>query len=164
VFADGVRKVGVHALAWLAWAAAMWWFWMLLVGEWNADEVIAASCVAAVTATAAEVARAKGVGTLRVPLRWLARAKTVPVMIVVDFGVITWALLRALSGGRRVHGTFRVKPYDDEGGGERAGAVRAWVTYAAGFSPNAYVVDMDPRRGTTLVHDLVPNDSSESPA
>jgi hypothetical protein len=157
-------KAARTAVALVLWFAAFWWFWMLLVGEWNLDEVIAASCVAALTAPAAELARAKGMGRLRVPARWVWRAKSVPPVILVDFAIITWALLKALARGRRVHGTFRVKPYAPEGGAEQAAAIRAWVTYAAMFSPNAYVIDMDPERGETLLHDIVPRESSEEPA
>jgi hypothetical protein len=34
----------------------------------------------------------------------------------------------------------------------------------AGWSPNAYVVDIDEESGTVLLHDLVPNRASEEPA
>ena len=41
---------------------------------------------------------------------------------------------------------------------------RAWTALAASFSPNAYVVDIEPETESVLLHDLVPRRSSESPA
>ena len=41
--------------------------------------------------------------------------------------------------------------------------MRAWAAWAAQFSPNAYVVEIDPERELVLVHDLVPNRPSEEP-
>jgi hypothetical protein len=159
-----MRKAVTHAAAWLVWVAALWWFWMLLVGEWTVAEIVAASCVAAVAGAVAEVARAKNVGPVRVPLRWLARARTVPIMIVVDFGVITWALLGAIVRGRRVEGSFRVKKFPAGGGSPEGIGLRAWTTLTASYSPNAYVIDIDRDRRLVLLHDLVPLESSEEPA
>jgi hypothetical protein len=36
--------------------------------------------------------------------------------------------------------------------------------FAANFSPNAYVVDVDPHAHTVVLHDLVPYRRSEEPA
>jgi hypothetical protein len=159
-----VRKVVTHAGAWLVWVAVLWWFWMLLVAEWTTVELVAATCVALPVAAAAELARAKNVGAVRVPLRWVGRAKSVPLTIVTDFGVITWALMRAGARGRRVEGSFRVKPFTPDGTAGEAAGIRAWTTLAAGYSPNAYVIDIDPERGIVLLHDLVPLEMSETPA
>ena len=43
-------------------------------------------------------------------------------------------------------------------------ARRAWLALLAGYSPNAYLVDVYPDTGTALLHDLVPRRSSEEPA
>jgi hypothetical protein len=158
------RSLAVHVAAWLVWVAVLWWFWMLLVGEWTPTEVIAASCAAAPIAAVAELLRAKGVGSLRVPLRRLTAAKGVPLMIPVDFAIITWALVRAAARGERVGGSFRVKPFAEPEGAVRAQAARAWTTLAACYSPNAYVIDIDPEAGIVLLHDLVPHAPSEEPA
>lgn len=40
-----------------AWWLTLFWFWLLLVGDWNRIEVIGAACGAAVGATIAEIVR-----------------------------------------------------------------------------------------------------------
>lgn len=154
----------MHGVRWLAWVGILWAFWFLLVGEWNRIEIVAASCVAPVAAAVVELAVSHAGLRARVPLRWVARAKTVPLTIVVDFGVVTWALLRAVLRRERVHGTFRVKPFPATGTSPEGVGVRAWTTIAATFSPNAYVIDIDPEHDVVLLHDLVPLSSSEKPA
>jgi hypothetical protein len=148
-----------HVVAWVAWWLALFWLWMLLSGDWNQIEWIAAACAAAVAATIAEIARSRAGVAPRVPLRWVGRAWTVPHQTVVDFGIITWALVRSLVRRRVVRGEFRAHPFP---AGEGPG-VRAWAVWAGQFSPNAYVVEVDAERDLVLVHDLVPNRASEEP-
>ncbi len=159
-----MKRLGRHAAAWLAWVGVLWAFWILLVGEWSQIEVIAASCVAPLAATVAELVRARAGLRARVPLRLVWAGRTVPLMVFVDFAVITWALLVTAAHGRRVHGTFRAKPF--AAGGEDAAGLgrRAFTTVAATYSPNAYVIDIDRERDVVLVHDIVPLSASESPA
>jgi hypothetical protein len=159
-----VRKSLGHAFAWLIWVAVLWWFWMLLVAEWSTVEIVAASCVSVVAATFAEIARAKDIAPLRIPREWLSAAKTVPLVIVADFGIITWVLVRALLRRERIEGAFRVKPFPPGGAPERAKGIRAWVTLTATYSPNAYVIDIDPDHSAVLLHDLLPREFSEEPA
>lgn len=138
------------ATVWLA----LFWLWLLLVGQWDLREWIAAAVAATAAAALSEVAvRAAGVD-VDVPLRWLAKAWSVPAMVVVDFGILVWAL------GRRRKGTFVRRPLP---GDVSSPAVRAWLAIAATYSPNAYVVDVDAESGEVLVHDLVRNRASESP-
>jgi hypothetical protein len=149
-----------HVVAWLAWWLALFWLWLLLSGDWNRIELIAAACGASVAATLAEVARTRAEVAPRVPLRWIARAWSVPGRIFVDFGIVTWALARSVAGRRVVRGEFRAHGFP---AGEGQG-VRAWAAWAAQFSPNAYVVEIDTERELVLLHDLVPNRKSELPA
>jgi hypothetical protein len=148
-----------HVVAWVGWWIALFWLWMLLAGDWNHIEWIAAACAATVAATLGEIARARAGVAPRLPLRWIARAGTVPHQIAVDFGIITLALGRSLLRRRIVRGEFRAHPFP---AGEGQG-VRAWATWAAQLSPNAYVVEIDAERELVLVHDLVPNRPSEEP-
>jgi hypothetical protein len=148
-----------HVLAWLAAWLALFWLWLLLAGDWNRIEIIAAACGATVAATIAEIARTRAGVEPRIPLRWFARAWSVPHQIVIDFGIVTWALVRSLIQRRIVRGEFRAHPFP---AGEGPG-VRAWATWAAQFSPNAYVVEIDAERELVLVHDLIPNRPSEEP-
>jgi hypothetical protein len=149
-----------HVVSWVAWWVALFWLWMLLAGDWNHIQWIAAASAATVAATLGEIARARAGVAPRFPLRWIARGWTVPHQIVIDFGIITAALGRSLLTRSIVHGEYRAHPFPaTEGEG-----VRAWATWAAQFSPNAYVIEIDVDRELVLVHDLVPNRPSEEPA
>jgi hypothetical protein len=149
-----------HVLAWVVMWVALFWLWLLLAGDWNRIEIIAAACGATVAATLGEIARTRAGVAPRVPLVWVGRAWSVPHQIVVDFGIITRALLRSAVRRKIVRGEFRAHAFPaKEGEG-----VRAWAVWAAQFSPNAYIVEVDADRELVLAHDLVPNRASEKPA
>jgi hypothetical protein len=130
-----------------------------LAGDWNRIEIVAAACGATVAATLGEIARTRAGVAPRIPVRWVARAWSVPHQIVVDFGIVTWALARSVARRRVVRGEFRAHPFP----ARKGQGVRAWAGWAAQFSPNAYVVEIDEERELVLVHDLVPNRPSEEP-
>jgi hypothetical protein len=153
-----------HVLPWLAFWLTLFWLWQLLVGEWNHQEWIAGASAATVAATVGEVARTLGGVRARVPLRWLPRAWTVPGMVLVDFGIVTWALLTSLVRREIVRGSFRAHEFPVRGDDAVATGIRAWAGLAADYSPNAYVIDLDPERGVALFHDLIPFRKSEEPA
>jgi hypothetical protein len=142
-----------HVAFWLGWWVALFWLWLLISGDWNRIEIIAAACAATIAASIAEAARSRAGVEAGVPLRWVARAWAVPHQVVADFGILTWALFR------RRTGVFRSHPFPAAGEGQGA---RAWAVWTANFSPNAYVIDVDGDR--VLFHDLVPNRASEEPA
>jgi multisubunit Na+/H+ antiporter MnhE subunit len=143
-----------HIRAWLVFWLVLFWLWMLLAGEWNRIEWIAAACAAAVAATIAEVARTRANAGVRVPLAWVAKAATVPLMVFVDFGIVMWALARRRSG------QVRERPSPATG----SAGIRFWANLTANYSPNSFIIDLDPDRGSVLVHDLVPFRRSEEPA
>lgn len=147
-----------HLGAWAVWFAVLWWFWFLLVGEWNRYEWIAATVAAAIGATIAEIARTRAEVRLRVPLHWIVKSWSALPMVAVDFGIVMWVLLRK----RTVRGSFRTRPAPARGTDPKAVGIRAWVTILADYSPNAYVVDID--REGVLLHELVPYRRSEEPA
>ncbi len=159
-----MRKLARHLGAWLAWWLALFWLWMLLVGEWNRIEWVAAACAAALGATIAEYARTVAGIAFRIPRERVAAAASVPVMIVVDFAIVMGVVFRSLVRGRVVRGRFVVRELDTGGDDPRGVGSRAWTTLAATYSPNAYVVDIDPERDTVLLHDLVVHRRSEEPA
>jgi hypothetical protein len=148
-----------RVLGWLLWWAVSWWGFLLLAGDWNEIEWVAAACVATVTATLAELAQAVSGVRVGVPLDRLRHLPAAVGMVFVDFALLAAALVRSLLRRQVVRGRFFARdfpagdpPYD------------AWTVLVAGLSPNAYVIDLDPERGTVLVHDLVPNRASERPA
>jgi hypothetical protein len=153
-----------HVLRWLLWWIALFWLWLLLVGEWNRIELVAAAIVATVAASFAVLVLAITGFELRVPLDVLRAARSVPLMVFVDFGILTYALVRSLVSGRVVRGSFRANSLPARGDDPEAVGRRALVTILAGYSPNAYVVDISRTHNTALVHDLVPFRESEKPA
>lgn len=148
-----------HATAWILWWGALFWLFLLLAGDWNRIELAGAACVATVGASVAETLRSVAGVRPRVPLRLLAAALTVPAIVVADFGIVMWALAASLARRRVVRGRFRARPVDPGDAVERA-----WTVLVSGYSPNAYVVDIDPERELVLVHDLIPWRKSEEPA
>lgn len=153
-----------HLIPWLAWWLALFWLWLLLAGEWNRQEWVAAAVAATIAASLAEVARVRTGFGARLPLRALADVPQVLGMVVVDFGVVIGALFASAARRRIVRGALVSR--DLERGAEAARGVgpRAWTALAASYSPNAYVIDIEPEAQTVLLHDLVPNRHSESPA
>jgi hypothetical protein len=146
--------------AWIAWWIALFFLWLVLAGEWNRIELVAAALAATAGASVAEgVRRMTGV-KLRVPARDVATAWTIPPIIVLDFAIVVGALVRSALRGETARGRFVVR--DLPPGGDSTS--RAWRSYVATFSPNAYVVDVDEEQSAVLLHDVVPFRKSEEPA
>jgi hypothetical protein len=160
-----VTRAFRHLPPWLAFWVASFWLWMLLVGEWNRIELVAAACAATATATFAERARVVAARRARVPLARVPTLGTALVMVFVDFGIVVAALARSLGRREIVRGRFVVHELRElRGDAPRTAGNRAWTTYVATISPNAYVVDVDDDSGTVLLHDLVQFRKSEEPA
>jgi hypothetical protein len=153
-----------HVVPWVAWWLACFWLWFPLVGEWNRQELVAAAIAATIAASLAEYARIRTGFSAHVPLRALADLPQALGMVFVDFGIVTWALISSVARRHVVRG--RLVSREIEGGAAAAHGVgpRAWTALVASYSPNAYMIDVDPETGTVLLHDLVPHRPSESPA
>lgn len=148
---------------WVVWWIALFWVWLAYQGEWNRIEWVAAAGAATLGASLASAVAARGLLRFRIPWRAIGDAKNVPLQIVLDFGIVSLALVRRLRG-RQVAGTFVVRSYPSAGRGAEAAGDRAWRGTLATLSPNAYVVDIDPGSHVVLIHDLVPHPPSEAPA
>jgi hypothetical protein len=144
-----------HVLAWIVWWLACFWLWLLLVGEWNGTELVAAMVAAAAAASLAELARAW------IPVRWhvpgsvLRSLPSLPLVIGEDFAIVVRLLVRSLLRGEAVRGRYLERPLRSDD---------PWTTLVASVSANAYVVGTDRERGTVVVHDLVARRRSEEPA
>jgi hypothetical protein len=148
------RVPGVRRLAaWAIWWIVCWCTFQWLSGDWNAYEWIGGACVATVAATLAVILGAAARVEPPVVLGPLKGLPSALAMIFVDFGLLLVALVR------RGPGAYVVRDAQHGGPGEQAMTV--WVS---GFSPNAYVVEIDEDRGTVLLHDVIPNRNSEKPA
>jgi multisubunit Na+/H+ antiporter MnhE subunit len=151
-----------HVGLWLGWWIALFLLWLLLVGVWDREQLVVAAAAAAIAASVAELARTRTAPGARLPLRALADIPELLVMIVVDFALVVWALLVSVARREMVRGGFTTRELRRRADASTSGT-RAWVALAASYSPNAYVVDVG-ADATVVVHDLVPNRRSESPA
>src|SRR5438067_573363 len=79
-----------HVRTWVLWWIALFWLWMLLAGEWNRIELVAAAIVATVGAAFAVIAILVTDFELRVPFDVLRAARSMPLMVFVDFGILTY--------------------------------------------------------------------------
>jgi predicted lysophospholipase L1 biosynthesis ABC-type transport system permease subunit len=151
--------------AWTARWFALFWLWLLLTGDWNRIELIGAACGAALAATIAELLRPAARQPLPVPLERFRTAASLVPIVFADFGIVMWALLGSLARRRVVRGAFVTRNFDAGPKTTPHGqAHRAWTILVAGFSPNAYVIDIDAERDTVLLHDLVTWRRSDEPA
>jgi hypothetical protein len=158
-YTAAVRTLVTYA----GWWVASFWLWIAYQGEWNKVEWVAAACAATLAAAFATLVAHHGLLRYRVPTRALAEGANVPLQIVVDFAIVTRALVRRLLG-HETHGAFVVRSLPSAGSGATAAGDRAARGILATYSPNAYVIDLDAANHTVLLHDLVPNRNSEKPA
>ena len=147
----------------VGWWIALFFLWLAYQGEWNRIEWIAAACAATLGAAFAVLLAEIGVFGFRVPLQAIRDSANVPVQIVVDFWIVTRALVRRISG-TRVEGRFVNRTFPSRGSGSAAAGDRATRIALSAISPNAYVIDIDSGKHVVLFHDLVPNRDSEKPA
>jgi hypothetical protein len=152
-----------HVVAWLVWWVALFWLWLLLVGQWNREELVAAAIAATIAATLAEVARARTGFGARIPLGALSDLPPALGMVVVDFGIVIWALLVSVARRKVVRGELFSRELTDPSRAQGTGP-RAWTTVVASYSPNAFVLDIDPATRRVVLHDLVRHRASEEPA
>jgi hypothetical protein len=147
------------------WAVVLASLFMLWVGQWTAINCVAAVILGVVGAGLTLPMAKAGLFDFKFSLRWARFLISVPKQIFVDFWLLTAQLVLAVLRRRRRVGTFVARADYPAGGADAKGtAWRAFVTVVATWSPNSYVVEIDPETGNRLAHDLVPNRASESPA
>jgi multisubunit Na+/H+ antiporter MnhE subunit len=148
----------------LAWWVALFWLWIVLVGEWNREQVVAAAIAATIAASVAELARTLTGLSAPLPLRVLADLPAALGMVFVDFGILAWALLAGAAHRRIVRGELVEREHPRGSWVTQGTGPRAWTVLVASLSPNAYVIDVDPEERRVLFHDLVVHRKSEEPA
>jgi len=155
-------------------AAGRWFLrWGLLMALWLAlvdtkqwPELVAGGVAAAIGATAASLivrpgrpkTPGKSLELLRLGPRRLGRPLA---RLVVDTGIVTAALVRALTG-RRPRGSFRVVRYAPDAP-RRSAAGRAVTEIWGSLTPNRYVIGTDDDEGILMVHELVRSDEPIDP-
>ena len=138
---------------------------MLHIGKWDRIDAVAGAVVAVVAATLAERARRAAAVHPRIALGPFRHSLLMPLIVVADFGLVTYALAVSLARRRVVRGRYLARDFAAGPKTTPEGAAhRAWTVLLSGYSPNAYVVDIDPEENVVLLHDLIPWRRSEEPA
>ena len=143
-----MRRVGTWAAFWVV----LFPLWLAYEGEWDRSEAIAGAAAAAIGATAATVAVEAALLRYRFELAVLARAAKVPWQVVREFGLVTWFLVRNPRGS----GQFQTYGFAARANDPVGRARRATTTLLAAFSPNSYILDIDPDSNEVLAHTLKP--------
>ncbi|HET6635685.1 MAG TPA: hypothetical protein VFH77_11760 [Streptomyces sp.] len=160
-----MRRVTVRDTVTAAvWACALFPVWFLFVGEWDPLNAMWGAGASVLTGVTAAFMAGRGLKPPALRLRWLSAVPSTVWQTAVDFGVVTAVLVRSVVHRRRGPVGHFVRTDSSAGaGGRRPAARRAWLTAAVTWSPNAYVIDIDPDTGQALLHDLRPRRASEEP-
>jgi hypothetical protein len=146
----------------LLWWAALFGWWLVLVGTNAGLELLAAACGALLGALLAAGLRRERLLRFQFEARWLAKALKVPWDVVRELGVVFRALALDLAGARRLASAYRALPFPTG----RADAVstgrRAVAMLTDALSPNEIPVDADSERGVVLRHELDPRRASDT--
>ncbi|HET9078791.1 MAG TPA: hypothetical protein VFN68_17780 [Acidimicrobiales bacterium] len=153
------------AVAAAAWLVVLGLIFILLSGETTAADWVGAGACAVVAAVVTVPMTRMRLFDLRFRVGWLRHIPAAAWQVVVDFGVVTAFLLRALVRRERGSGAFVARRDFPAGAADAEGtAWRGFVSMTSTLSPNSYVVDIDHEDRHRLSHDLVPSRRSEQPA
>jgi multisubunit Na+/H+ antiporter MnhE subunit len=142
--------------AWVAWWAAFFALWLLLVTiSWQ--EVGAGLVAAAIAATGAEAVRANDRLRFMPDPRWFARAIVLPPRILQDTWLLARVLARRTFRGEGPDSAFRAVPFEAGGDDARSSARRALVKAGLSAAPNTVVIGVDREENIMLVHELAPD-------
>jgi hypothetical protein len=143
-----------RAASLLGWFAALEVLWAILIGTAQSTELLAGLGAAALGALAAEALRTQGLLVVAPDVRLAAKAWKLPWLVPFDFAVVTWVLVRSLSQGRRVRGSWVSVPFRTDPGAKGRWQ-RAFGVATANGAANAIVVDL--RDGEAEMHALAPD-------
>jgi multisubunit Na+/H+ antiporter MnhE subunit len=148
--------------AWVAWWAAFFVLWLLLVTiSWQ--EVGVGLVAAAIAATGAEAVRANDRLRFKPDPRWFARAIVLPPQILQDTWLLARVLARRIFRGEGPDSAFRAVPFEAGGDDARSSARRALVKAGLSAAPNTVVIGVDRQENIMLVHELVPDAQRSGP-
>jgi multisubunit Na+/H+ antiporter MnhE subunit len=132
--------------------------WVLVTSTFQGAELVAGAIASVLSAVAVEAVRERERFVFRPRLRWVRRAFVIPARVVADTWLLTVALVRHVSGSKRVRGAFVAVPFrHGEPGDPEDSARRALVVAGLSVAPNSVVVGVDDERDEVLVHQLVPD-------
>jgi hypothetical protein len=153
-----------RGIRWVVWWVVLFGLWLLFAGEWSWLVAAWGAGLSLIATVGAGVVARQGLFDARGRWSWVRELGSAAVAVVVDFAILTRALAGAVIEGRRERGLFIEDASSAAGHAPLAAGRRAWVTLVATWSPNCYVVDIDPDSGRRIIHDLQSHRASELPA
>lgn len=144
-----------RAVTWFTWWVLLMALWVTIDDSLAPDELVAGAGAAAVAALAAELVSHQAGLAFRIRAAWLPRALRLPGQVVTD----TWAVFAVLAKTitKRTPpptGTYREIPvrYGDDTPLDVTR--RVLLIGARSFTPNGFVLGIDPDRDVMVVHQL----------
>lgn len=141
----------IAAARFLVWVCGLEVLWAVFVGTTQSTELIAGVGGSILTAAFVSVLRRHGLLEFRFLPSAVGRAWSIPGKVVFDFGLVTWVLVKALAGRRRVRGVWVRVPFEDVGGAQGR-FLRALAATLENDVANGLVVDLSD--GQALLHSL----------
>jgi Na+/H+ ion antiporter subunit len=142
-----MRPNGTHAIwRWLV----LWAFYLLLAGELNPPELIFGLAAALISATAVGIAHRHSPAhfvAMKDSLRPLAN---IPAKAIADSVIVLSAMLHRKSG------RFTRVPFDPGNHSSKSTTRRALVVAGASLAPNSFVIQLDFKKRSLLLHEFVP--------
>lgn len=151
-------RIGSVVLAWIGTAGVLFAFWLLLIDTIEEAQLWTGVAAAVLGATGSELVRAQGLARARPRPGLLRRAWRPLASIPRDLALLTREAVLGLLGRRRARGRFRALPFDPGADAAADRARLAAAEMAGSFSPNTFVIGIDPRERVILVHQLVPDE------
>jgi multisubunit Na+/H+ antiporter MnhE subunit len=139
---------------WLVCWSVLFGYYLLLADQLKGPEFLVGAVATTLACGAIGIVRRAGALRFRPRLSWVARIRHLPGRILLDCSLVGLALAQRLFTGRCTDGAFHSIPFDPGGDDPTSAARRALVIAGLSVAPNTFVVDIEPERGTILIHQL----------
>lgn len=130
-------------------------FWTWIDDSVLTAELLVGALIAAIGATAVEVAQHQAASHIRIRAEWLAPSIRLPLKVLRDTGVVLRAALAAAFFRRfppSGFASYSVAAGDDSAEGTTR---RALILAGTSVAPNGFALGIDTEKGSLLVHHLV---------
>jgi multisubunit Na+/H+ antiporter MnhE subunit len=145
-----------RGVTWLTWWILLMALWVTIDDSLEPDELVAGAAAAVVAATAAELVSHQAALRFRIRAAWLPRALRLPGQVVTDtwavFAVLAKTVTRRMPPPTGAYVAIPVRYGDDT---PLDVTRRVLLTGARSFTPNGFVLGIDPERDVMVVHQLV---------
>ena len=148
--------------SWALWWLVLFGLWVVMQGTVEAMELAAGAGAAALAATLLELARRQRLLRFAPNAAAIASAARIPWQMVRELWILASALVRDLTGIRRVRSAWVAVPFEAGGDDPVSAGNRAVRPLIDNVTPLTVVADVDCDRDVALKHDLVPSRASKT--